>query len=188
MTFFKSLNLTAFVILMAFSLSACTDGSQSQNHDHADHANHMESAAPTQTSTAETDIPKEQAQKIQVAYLQLKDALVLTNGEAASQAAIKLVETLGSEEDELLKNIRFDVEHIAETQDLGHQRDHFNNLSDNVYAMLKATEANENPVYRQYCPMAFEGKGGYWLATEKEVNNPYFGDKMLHCGSVKEEL
>jgi hypothetical protein len=26
------------------------------------------------------------------------------------------------------------------------------------------------------------------LSAEKEVNNPYFGDMMLHCGSVKETL
>jgi hypothetical protein len=36
--------------------------------------------------------------------------------------------------------------------------------------------------------MAFNNEGAYWLSAEKEVNNPYFGDKMLHCGSVKEEL
>ena len=183
MTFFKSLNLTAFVLLMSLFLYACTG--ESQNHDHA---NHTEPAAQTEVISLETDIPKEQAYKILTAYIQVKDALVQTNGKAASQAATELVKALENGADELLKKIRFNAEHIAEAQDPSEQRDHFNSLSDNVYTMLKATEANETPVYRQYCPMAFEGQGGYWLASEKEVNNPYFGDKMLHCGSVKEEL
>ena len=121
-------------------------------------------------------------------YLEIKDALVKTDGEAASKAARKLVEALGEHQDELAQKIRFDAEHISETKDAGHQREHFNTLSDNIYALVKATGANDSKLYRQYCPMAMDNKGAYWLSAEKQVNNPYFGDKMLHCGSVKEEL
>jgi hypothetical protein len=28
------------------------------------------------------------------------------------------------------------------------------------------------------------GKGGNWLSLEEEINNPYFGKQMLHCGST----
>jgi hypothetical protein len=33
--------------------------------------------------------------------------------------------------------------------------------------------------------MANDGKGGDWLqkSSDKQVNNPYFGAKMAHCGS-----
>jgi len=143
--------------------------------------------ANTET-TVQTNISKEQANKMLNSYLEIKDALVKTDGETASKAAGKLVETLGDSQDELAKKIRFDAEHISETKDAGHQRDHFNTLSDNIYAVVKATGANDSKLYRQYCPMAMDNKGAYWLSAEKEVNNPYFGDKMLHCGSVKEEL
>ncbi|MFT7036414.1 MAG: hypothetical protein ACJA2S_004943, partial [Cyclobacteriaceae bacterium] len=78
--------------------------------------------------------------------------------------------------------------HIIDTNDPSKQRDHFNTLSDNVYDLIKSTSANERAIYRQFCPMAMNNKGAYWLSAEKEVNNPYFGDMMLHCGSVKEEL
>lgn len=135
-----------------------------------------------------TNIGKEQATKMLNSYLKIKDALVKTDGEAASEAAGKLVEALGENQDELAQKIRFDAEHISETKDVGHQRDHFNTLSDNIYALVKATGANDSKLYRQYCPMAMDNKGAYWLSAEKQVNNPYFGDKMLHCGSVKEEL
>lgn len=140
------------------------------------------------TSEVKTNISKEQASKMLNSYLKVKDALVKTDGEAASTAAKKLVEDLGDNQDELAKKIRFDAEHISETKDAGHQRDHFNTLSDNIYALVKATGANDGKLYRQYCPMAMDNKGAYWLSAEKQVNNPYFGDKMLHCGSVKEEL
>ncbi|MFY0593941.1 MAG: DUF3347 domain-containing protein [Roseivirga sp.] len=36
--------------------------------------------------------------------------------------------------------------------------------------------------------MAFNNKGAFWLATEKEINNLYFGNLMLHCGSVQETI
>ena len=43
-------------------------------------------------------------------------------------------------------------------------------------------------MYKQFCPMAFNDQGGYWLSNSKEVRNPYFGDKMLKCGMVKVTL
>ncbi|MBA4058359.1 MAG: hypothetical protein C0490_26815, partial [Marivirga sp.] len=43
-------------------------------------------------------------------------------------------------------------------------------------------------LYLEYCPMANNNEGAYWLSNEKEIKNPYFGDKMLKCGSVKETI
>jgi hypothetical protein len=31
-------------------------------------------------------------------------------------------------------------------------------------------------------------KGSAWLSTTKEVKNPYYGSKMLKCGSVKKQI
>jgi hypothetical protein len=33
--------------------------------------------------------------------------------------------------------------------------------------------------------MVEDNKGAYWLSESEEINNPYFGDKMLRCGEVK---
>lgn len=38
----------------------------------------------------------------------------------------------------------------------------------------------------QYCPMVHGDKGAAWVSLEKEINNPYFGSMMLHCGEVQE--
>ncbi len=40
------------------------------------------------------------------------------------------------------------------------------------------------PVYRLYCPM----RGAYWLQPREQVNNPYYGESMLRCGSVTDTL
>jgi Cu(I)/Ag(I) efflux system membrane fusion protein len=36
--------------------------------------------------------------------------------------------------------------------------------------------------------MANNNKGAVWLSTEKEIRNPYYGDKMMRCGEILEEL
>jgi hypothetical protein len=33
--------------------------------------------------------------------------------------------------------------------------------------------------------MANENNGADWISAEKNIRNPYFGDKMLTCGTVK---
>ncbi len=61
-------------------------------------------------------------------------------------------------------------------------------LSADIIALMKHTDVNSGNLYVQHCPMANEGEGGYWLAAEKEVRNPYYGDEMLNCGAVKETI
>ncbi|HNT79578.1 MAG TPA: DUF3347 domain-containing protein [Bacteroidia bacterium] len=129
-----------------------------------------------------------EAQNIITDYLNLKDALVSTNGELASTAAGKMLTTIGRNKSDLLDKIRFDVEHIAGTKDVSHQRDHFSSLSDNLYLFAKEIGPINSPLYYQYCPMATQGEGAYWLSANKEIKNPYFGDKMLRCGSTKETI
>ena len=43
-------------------------------------------------------------------------------------------------------------------------------------------------IYKQYCPMAFNNEGAYWLSESKDIMNPYFGDRMLKCGRVDAEI
>jgi hypothetical protein len=43
-------------------------------------------------------------------------------------------------------------------------------------------------VYQYSCPMAFDFTSATWLSLEKAVRNPYFGESMLKCGSLKSEF
>lgn len=114
-------------------------------------------------------------------YLAIKDALVKTDAEGASKAAKAFLQ---SDPDAKLNDA---LESIANSTDVAVQRQAFETLSMEMYEVVK-TGNYESPLYKQYCPMAFDNKGAYWLAAEEEVNNPYFGDLMLHCGRVDEVI
>ncbi|MBR09426.1 MAG: hypothetical protein CMP48_17285 [Rickettsiales bacterium] len=178
--------LTVALVAILFGFNSCGN-SQKQTAEN-DHSDHQAMDHSDHTSDQSMMLTKEQTQQVLASYLEIKEALVQTDGTLASSAANGLLNNLGEHKGELLDKIRFDTEHINETKDAGHQRDHFNTLSDNIYELIKASSANENTIYRQYCPMAFDNKGAFWLSAEKEIRNPYFGDRMLKCGSVKEEI
>ena len=126
-------------------------------------------------------------------YYALKDALVSSNVETASTSADDLLKTLDAVDaakmtpaqsarwDKLKPLIRKDSVHINRNKDLAHQREHFMTLSNNMYALVFGFKANEAEAYLLYCPM----KKASWLSQNKEIKNPYYGSKMLTCGSVK---
>jgi hypothetical protein len=133
-------------------------------------------------------------------YFTIKEALVNTDGSTASSKAKELITAISAVKmDKLnasehtvwmkvMKDLTFDAEHIEETKDAGHQRDHFNTLSDNMYQLLKVSKIDDTPTYYQHCPMANNGKGANWLSKENEVKNPYYGSKMLSCGKTVEKI
>jgi len=132
-------------------------------------------------------------------YLALKDALVQSNGELASGKASELVMALTTVKTESLKGethmswmkvkdaLIEDAAHINETKDLSHQRDHFNSLSQNLYKLLKGSSSGTT-LYYQHCPMFNSGKGGDWISQESSIKNPFYGTKMLSCGSTVETI
>jgi Cu(I)/Ag(I) efflux system membrane fusion protein len=42
--------------------------------------------------------------------------------------------------------------------------------------------------YVTLCPMAFNGRGAYWLQDQHTIENPFYGHKMLRCGSVTDTI
>lgn len=137
--------------------------------------------------------------KVLNAYIELKDALVKSDGSLTSDKAKILLSSIQEVNmNELTKEIhaqwmqvvnalKEDAEHIGDTKDIIHQRDHFMSLSKNLYSVLKLSKA-EAPVYYQFCPMANKGKGANWLSLENKIKNPYYGSQMLTCGKVVETI
>ncbi|ADB42827.1 MULTISPECIES: efflux RND transporter periplasmic adaptor subunit [Spirosoma] len=74
------------------------------------------------------------------------------------------------------------------TTDLEKQRTAYAQFEDGLYRSVKAFGVTDKPVYRQFCPMALNNKGSYWLSDKKPIRNPYFGNQMLTCGETKEEI
>ncbi len=89
---------------------------------------------------------------------------------------------------ELQGSLRKSLAAMRETRDIEKQRTHYQALSGSLYQVLKQYGVGGRTVYHQYCPMAFDDAGAYWLSSQKEIANPYFGDAMLKCGVTKEEL
>jgi len=123
------------------------------------------------------------------AYYEVKDALISSNAGVAGTKATALINAIKANEKTnaskvLRDKILFDAEHIAESKDIEHQRDHFTSLSTDFYALVKAVKLNDKPVYYAYCPM----KKSYWLSEGEAIKNPYYGNKMLTCGKVAEVL
>ena len=132
------------------------------------------------------DLKDENTQKVYNTYLKLKDVLVASDSAGAREAGKELASALA--EIKGCENTSGLATKISVSDDLQTQRIHFTALSSDVVALMKHTEVRSGELFVQYCPMANEGAGGYWLAAEKEVRNPYYGDEMLNCGEVKETI
>ena len=132
-------------------------------------------------------------------YFEVKDALVKTDGKSASAKAKELVAIiknvqmgkLTSDQHEVWMKVQSalteDAEHISDTGDAKHQRDHFVTLSSAIYKLQKVSKTAA-PVYYQFCPMANDGKGANWLSKEKPIKNPYYGSQMMSCGKTVETI
>jgi hypothetical protein len=152
-----------------------------------------------ETETKPVATVQNQTQAIFDNYFSLKDALVKTDAATASSNATTLLASLNTidmgkmkmEEHmafmKVEKDLKMDVQHISESKEIDHQRDHFISLSKNMIALIKASKSN-TAVYVQHCPMANEGKGADWLSKENAVKNPYYGNMMLTCGKTVETI
>jgi Cu(I)/Ag(I) efflux system membrane fusion protein len=75
---------------------------------------------------------------------------------------------------------------VKSAKDIAELRKHFEQVSTEVIFLTENYGVNQDLVYKDYCPMAFNNKGAYWLSETKEITNPYFGASMLACGEVKQ--
>ena len=64
----------------------------------------------------------------------------------------------------------------------------FTALNTDLIALFKNVELTAGTIFVQHCPMANKGDGGDWLSSVKKIQNPYYGDEMMECGSVVEEI
>ena len=70
---------------------------------------------------------------------------------------------------------------IADSKTIEEARTHFKMLSDAAIPVAK----EKKMMHEMHCPMAFDNKGANWLQKSgDEVQNPYFGAKMPHCGKM----
>jgi hypothetical protein len=199
----KNISLSAiFFIAMAFS--ACSDDTTQNNQTEEQtvmatdepEAGAVVIETPVFTSVAEP--MQRNISQLLDEYLVLKDALVASDPAKAKKYASSIltmanampVATLQLDQksfaEEHVNAIQQAATALANSTEIEEQRRHLEPLSEATFALTKAFGATDQKLYYQHCPMALNDKGAYWLSTNQEIRNPYFGESMLKCGTNEE--
>lgn len=165
------------------------DENMEMNHQDTQNNEMMEGGQKTSKATA-----------ILNNYLQLKNALVGDDTQKAADAGKKLFDAFAQfdsssiaeaqkqEVTEIIDDAREHAEHISgNSGKMDHQREHFEMLSKDIKDLIAIT-GTDRKLYQTFCPMYNNKKGAIWLSETKEIKNPYFGSKMMTCGSIQKEI
>jgi hypothetical protein len=128
-------------------------------------------------------------------YYAVKNALVAGDAAKAKSGTSDFLQhinaidpkTLSAGEQAAFQPIKADLvtqaKLLAAAKDLAAQRTAFAGFSDQMISLVRAIKPT-TAVYVDYCPM----KKASWLSAEQVIKNPYYGNAMLSCGSVKETI
>jgi Cu(I)/Ag(I) efflux system membrane fusion protein len=137
-------------------------------------------------------------------YYSLKDALVASDTVKANAASLQLALNADSLKTADIQGdtsgmIRETAQSFAMTisgsaralpaeNGIENKRKELNMITDALWSLTRTVRYDGQKVYYQFCPMAFDNSGAYWLSDNNEIRNPYFGSKMLTCGEVTDSL
>jgi hypothetical protein len=182
--------LSYSLLISVLFFAACNNAPKEQTNTVTD-----KSAPAENPSTAESSVTG-----IISAYLELKNALAKDNDKHAASSGKALENAftsfnksaLAPDKEKIYTDIaesaKEHAEHIAaNVGNIKHQREHFETLSQDIYDLAKAFGPGQK-LYVDHCPMYNNNKGASWISESKEISNPYLGQSMPTCGTVKEEL
>ncbi len=152
-----------------------------------------------ETKTMEVpQVFRQQITAVADAYFVVKNALVADDAQKTTSALGEVENAIAKVEMRNLKGKAHDhwmalkeqltgaIQMMKEAKDLETLRQHFSMLSENILEATESFGLEKDKVYKDFCPMAFDNKGAFWLSESEEILNPYFGQAMLSCGEVKE--
>ena len=194
----------SFVLFNCGSKKESADAHAHDAHEIQDSTEHVSSTS-TYAEAAEPTFAVDAAFQQQLAgvftsYVTLKEALVSSDPAKVKAEAGTTLATISKVDMKLLtgaahndwmnylNGLRTSLQSIQATDDIEVQREALSTLSENLYKSIKAYGLGGANAYYTFCPMAFDNQGAFWLSNEDKIRNPYFGDKMLTCGEVKEKL
>ena len=138
------------------------------------------------------------------AYISLKDALVASDAAKATAAAqtlrtasdsLKVNEIKGDSTGVIketaqtyTKTISDSAQTLATEKDIERKRNIFGNIAESMWTLTRTVRYGGKKLFWEYCPMAFNNQGAYWISYERDIKNPYFGSKMMNCGSVEDSI
>lgn len=180
----KKLSLV-FVAIIAITISSCKDNAKQTEPEVVTVDNTGAKAKTYEIAKTEAEFNDPKMEAVFNQYLQVEAALV--NTDAAKTAAESSKLELLLKEMSAEETVQTAIAAMAASEDIKAQREHFEPLSMGIEKMLQGS-LKSGMLYKQYCPMAFNNKGAYWISSSKDILNPYFGDKMLKCGRVDAEI
>ena len=170
------------VLLLAIGLSSCVDNKGKQSVE-INTPKEVKKAEEKTADVADQDFIDGMTGKIWHNYLEIKMALTNADADQVQDVSQSMVASFSEERGEL-KAI---AQQLSETGELEKQRELFAAFTEKAGSMFEDALSG-GTIYKKFCPMAFDNKGAYWYADIEEINNPYFGDKMPNCGSVKKTI
>jgi hypothetical protein len=189
----KKLNIIVACLTASITIFACNNGEKKIN------------TSSLQDSLTHSIVKADTASKVGNPiselvnyYLQIKNSLAADDGNAAALAAKSLKAGFESANKSAMtdkQKLSFDniaddakemAEHISLNPDkLEHQREHFEMLSQDMLDLVKIF-GTKKTLYVQQCPMY--NKGAAWISETEKIKNPFMGEKMSTCGSIKKVL
>jgi hypothetical protein len=176
----KKVRLTTTILGMAFMGLITISCKEAKKETPQDNAVHSETNNPEQATT-KANFKDVETEAIFQHYIHLKTALVNSDIAEAKAGAGMLIENTDN------AALKSTAASIVETDDIEMQRKIFSEVTAQIEPLLKQS-LSSGEIYKQYCPMAFNNAGGYWLSNDKLIQNPYYGQKMLKCGTITETI
>ncbi|MBD3748856.1 MAG: DUF3347 domain-containing protein [Sphingobacteriales bacterium] len=170
--------LSGFALIATLSFFACSNNTNKT-------ADAQSNNKQTELNSTSPKFENAKLNEIYTQYISLKTALVNDHAEEANTSAKMLYNAI---ENSQLNDVLPIAKQMVEAPDLTVKRAHLDELSNILATHFKNEKITSGVIYKQFCPMANDGKGGFWLANEAEIQNPYYGQKMSTCGSVEEEI
>tara|TARA_R110002110_G_scaffold13409_5_gene64112 strand:- start:3159 stop:3803 length:645 start_codon:yes stop_codon:yes gene_type:complete len=212
----KHLKLTTgilAIVFIALTITSCKENKKDQDkdddhvtemkhddkkmtHDNSD-GHHDDDNADETTDVRDIKMNTQKSSSTTLivdAYIQIKNSLVADNKEDAAKGATALLAAFSTfdmttlkgkahtDYMEIAESAKEQAEHIVKSP-IDHQREHFETLSTDINDLVTLL-GTEKTLYQDYCPM----KKVSWLSETKDIKNPYYGSKMLTCGSVKKQI
>lgn len=143
---------------------------------------------PMETPTTDPAIIDD-LKKALVAYFPVAKSLADDDDSASMKASSEFLSTLKGlklpNSPELMKG----AEMMAAAGDIKSRRAALKAVSDALIELVRNHGVDQvGDLFIVHCPMAFDNLGGDWLSAQPTVLNPYYGDAMLTCGSLRDTL
>lgn len=188
--------LPAMIIL----LSACNGGAKSGEEQAK-----SQQAEKIDVVSNLSDVFNTSFKAVLTNYYALRDALIAADTAAANKAAGTLAQASdGLLLDELKASdtanvivptaktyttgIASESKGLQGETDIEAKRKSFQMITANIFDLARTVRYTQEKIYLLNCPMAFNNEGADWLSSNTEIKNPYFGEKMLTCGAVKDSV